>query len=165
MSEIRVKDRRILQVWNSMFMFSMHSDLICLHYSINIIRSLVSCSTCPISTRGRTSVVWRPVVSAHYLQSLPLVVKMTCASAYACVCRRQTGLWRPANWAAWEQFSDRRRFQYSEYFLIDERVSAWEEVSLLMQRHRQRPYLQKERWLKAREQYSQCETGILKTGN
>ena len=25
--------------------------------------------------------MWRPVVSAHYLQSLPLVVKMTCASA------------------------------------------------------------------------------------
>ena len=100
----------ILQIWNSIFMFSMHSDPACLHYSINIIRSLVSCSTCPISTRGRTSVVWRPVVSAHYLQSLPLVVKMTCASAYACVCRRQTGLWSsdhpfrqrpwPANWAA-----------------------------------------------------------------
>ena len=34
-----------------------------------------------------------------------------------------------------------------------------------MQRHRQRPYLQKERGLKAREQYIQCETGILKTGN
>ena len=100
----------IRQVWNSMYMFSMHSDPACLHYSINIIRSLVSCSTCPISTRGRTSVVWRPVVSAHYLQSLPLVVKMTCASAYACVCRRQTGLWSsdhpfrqrpwPVNWAA-----------------------------------------------------------------
>ena len=27
------------------------------------------------------------------------------------------------------------------------------------------PFLQKARWLKAREQYSQCETGILKTGN
>ena len=34
-----------------------------------------------------------------------------------------------------------------------------------MQRHRQRPYLRKERRLKAREQYSECETGILKTEN
>ena len=34
-----------------------------------------------------------------------------------------------------------------------------------MQRHRQRPYLHEERWLKAREQYSQREMGILKTRN